>query len=74
MEPLVVVGQADVLPDCLRIEALTEMKLAICDQSEVVPAPEDVPGEDVKLADDGGQGRGALDVGLVDAELRGNFL
>ena len=74
MEALVVAGQADVLPDSLRVQTLTEMLLTIRDQAEVVSAPQHVPGQDVKLVDGVGERRRALDVHLLDPEVLGHLL
>ena len=74
MEALVVGRQADVLADRLRIQTLAEVVLTISHQPEVVSAPEDVPGQDVKLVDGVGEGRGALDVNLLDPEVLGRLL
>ena len=69
MEALVVGRQADVLPDRLRVQTLAEVVLTIGDQAEVFSAPEDVPGQDVELVDGVGEGRGALDVHLLDPKV-----
>ena len=74
MEALVVGRQADVLADSLRVETLAEVVLAIRHKPEVVSAPEDVLGQDVKLVDGVGEGRGALDVHLLDPEVLGRLL
>ena len=73
VEPAEVRGQAEVLPGHLRPQALPEVELTVRHQSEVLGAGEDVPGQTVELADDGREGRGALDVVLGDPELRGYF-
>ena len=74
MEALVVGRQADVLADRLRVETLAEVVLTIRHKPEVVSAPEDVLGQDVKLVDGVGEGRGSLDVHLLDPEVLGRLL
>ena len=65
--------QADVLPGHLRPETLSEVELTVSDQGDALGPGEDIPRESVELADDGGEGRGALHVVLGDAELCGDF-
>ena len=67
-------GQTDVLPGDLRPQALAQVKLTVSDESDVVATGENWPGKTVKLADDGGEGRGTLHVVLRDSKFCGYFL